>query len=212
MLNISEIVNHLVAPLRQRVLLMIGRAVILAVGEDGLRLSLLEGEETEGVPQMQEYGFVSKPLEGCAALAVFQGGNRDHGVVVATEDPRYRPQGLEPGEAALYTDEDRLAEGESLPDLPEGAPTGWPDPAAETPALMRVHLKRGRVMEIVCQRLSLIATEQMNLCSPQITFGPPGAQQILGGETAERAAFVGDCVDVTYGSSEGKHQIVESCD
>ena len=90
---------------------MIGRAVILAVGEDGLRLSLLEGEETEGVPQMQEYGFASKPLEGCAALAAFQGGNRDHGVVVATEDPRYRPQGLEPGEVVLYTDEDRLGRG-----------------------------------------------------------------------------------------------------
>ena len=210
-MNISEIVNQLMAPLRQRVLLMIGRAVILAVGEDGLRLSLLEGEETEGVPQMQEYGFASNPLEGCAALAAFQGGNRDHGVVVATEDPRFRPQGLEPGETVIYTDEDRLAEGESLPELPEGAPTGWPDPTAEAPGLMRIHLKRGRVVEVVCQRLSLIATEQMNLCSPTVVFGPPGAQQVLGSET-ERVAFVGDCVDVTYGSSEGKHHIVESCE
>ena len=210
-MNLIEIFNGLVAPLRHRVLLMIGRAVILAVGEDGLRLSLLEGEETEGVPQMQEYGLASSPLEGCGALAVFQGGNRDHGVVVATEDPRYRPQDLEAGEAALYTDEDRLGEGESLPDMPEGAPTGWPDPAAENPALMRVHLKRGRVLEIVCKRFQVIATEQVNLCSPSITYGPPGAQQVLSSET-ERVAYVGDCVDVTYGSSEGKHHIVESCD
>ena len=173
MVNISEIVNRLMAPLRQRVLLMIGRAVILAAGEDGLRLSLLEGEETEGVPQMQEYGFASKPLEGCAALAAFQGGNRDHGVVVATDDPRYRPQGLEPGEVVLYTDEDRLGEGESLPEMPAGAPEGWPDPEAEAPGLMRLYFKRGREALLVCKKFSLVATESMNLCSPR----SPSARQ-----------------------------------
>jgi len=210
-MNLSAFIKSLIDPLRQRVLLMIGRALILAAGEDGLRLKLLADEETEGVPQMQEYGFASVPLPGCEALAVFQGGNRSDGIVVATEDQRYRPKDLQSGEAVLYTDQDRLAEGEALSEMPEGAPEGWPDPSAETSATMRVHLKRGREVLIVCKKLSLIATESMNLCSPAITFGPPGAQQVLSSET-ERVAFVGDCVDVTYGSSEGKHHIVESCD
>jgi len=211
-MNINALLKSLIDPLRQRVLLMIGRALILAVGEDGLRLKLLADEETEGVPQMQEYGFSSKALEGCEALAVFQGGNRDHGMVVATEDWRYRPKDLQSGEAALYTDEDRPAEGEELPEMPEGAPLGWPDPSAENPALMRVHLKRGREVLIVCRKLNLVATEEISLCSPTVLMGAPGAMQTLVGEAVERVAHVGDCVHVTYGSSEGKHHIVESCD
>ena len=96
--------------------------------------------------------------------------------------------------------------------MPAGAPEGWPDPEAEAPGLDAPVLQARpggpfSLQEILPDR----HRESMNLCSPQITFGPPGAQQVLSSET-ERVAYVGDCVDVTYGSSEGKHHIVESCD
>src|SRR3546814_1878282 len=37
-------------------------------------------------------------------IVVFVGGSRGHGIVIATEDRRYRPTGLEAGEAMLYDD------------------------------------------------------------------------------------------------------------
>lgn len=45
------------------------------------------------------------PLPGAEALAAFIGGNRDHGIVIAVDDRRYRLRGLEGGEVAIYTDE-----------------------------------------------------------------------------------------------------------
>lgn len=104
-MRVSDL-RRLLAPLQRRVLLTVGRAIIRLVDDaletQEVQLSLLRGEVRDGVERLQEYGFSSVPLPGARAIALFVGGNRDHGVVVATDDPRYRPSGHEPGETAIY--------------------------------------------------------------------------------------------------------------
>ena len=95
-----------VAPLQRRVLLMLSRAVVRVVDDSRavqeLQLSLLRDELRAGVERLQEYGFTSVPLPGAWAFAACIGGNRDHPVVIATDDGRHRPRNLQPGEVALY--------------------------------------------------------------------------------------------------------------
>lgn len=98
--------NRFVAPLARRVQLMLARAVVRLVsdasGLQTLQLSLLANETRDGVERFQEYGFTSHPLPGAVALAGFIGGVRDHGIVLAVDDARYRLKTLGPGEVALY--------------------------------------------------------------------------------------------------------------
>lgn len=104
--------RRLVAPLQRRIMLAIGRAVVRLVDDaqatQELQITLLSGEVRDGVERLAEYGFTSVPLPGAQALALFVGGNRDHGVVVATGDRRYRPTGLEPGESAQHDHQGQL--------------------------------------------------------------------------------------------------------
>lgn len=101
--------NKLVAPLRIRIANLVARAVVQLVN-DGAKLQLVQlgvlADETRSdLERFQEYGFTSVPLAGAEAVVMFVGGRRDHGLVVAVDDRRHRKKGLEPGEAALYTDE-----------------------------------------------------------------------------------------------------------
>lgn len=90
-------------------MLTVGRAVLRAINDDAtmqeLQVGLLKGELRNGIERFQNYGFTSVPLVGAEGVIVFVGGNRDHGLCVAMDDRRHRKAGLEPGEAAMYTDE-----------------------------------------------------------------------------------------------------------
>jgi phage baseplate assembly protein V len=105
--QVERAVARLVAPLKRRVLLTVGRAVLTAVNDatkaQSVQLTGLADEVCDDVERFQEYGFTSVPLADCEAVLVAVGGNRAHGIVVATEDRRYRPTGLAAGEVALYT-------------------------------------------------------------------------------------------------------------
>lgn len=70
-----------------------------------VQVELLADEVKDNVERFQQYGFTSVPLVGAEALCVFLGGGRDHGIVFAIDDRRYRLTGLENGDVALYTDE-----------------------------------------------------------------------------------------------------------
>ena len=89
-------------------MLSLARAVIDRIDDarkmQELQIDLLAGEPREQVERMQEYGFTSVPKKGAEALAVFLGGNRDHGVVIACDDRRFRLKNLIQGEVALYDD------------------------------------------------------------------------------------------------------------
>lgn len=101
--------NQVMAPALRRVALMVGRAILELV-DDGaplqtLQLSLLSDEVRANVERVQQYGFTSHPQNGAEAVAVAVGGSRDHLVVIAVDDRRYRLRGLAQGEVAIYTDE-----------------------------------------------------------------------------------------------------------
>ena len=101
--------NKLIDPLRRRVRLMIGRAVLAAADDSkGIQLvqvKLLDGEVGDGVERMQNYGYTSVPKVGAEGVMVCVSGDRTHGIVVVMDDRRYRLKNLQPGEVALYTDE-----------------------------------------------------------------------------------------------------------
>lgn len=96
-------------PMRQRLALMLSRAVVLLVDDDkslqSLQVSLLADETRDDVERFQNYGFTSRPLPGAEAIAGAIAGMRDHVVVLAVDDRRYRLRGLQGGEVAIYTDE-----------------------------------------------------------------------------------------------------------
>ncbi|HEV7284793.1 MAG TPA: phage baseplate assembly protein V [Kaistia sp.] len=95
----------------QRVRLMVARAVVGATSDASMmqtmQVHLCTGEVKDGVERLQQYGFTSVPHRGAEGVCLFVGGNRDHGVLIAVDDRRYRLKGLADGEVALYTDEDQ---------------------------------------------------------------------------------------------------------
>ena len=86
----------------------------------------------------QHYGYASAPLPGAEYIAIPVGGNSRHTVVVASEDGRYRLR-LQDGEVALYTDEGD-----------------------------RVHMKRGRVVEVVTDTLRVTAGTKVIFDTPLV--------------------------------------------
>lgn len=88
---------------------VVSRAVVARVDDSKKRqlvqAGLLAGETRDGLEHYQPYGFTSVPHAGAEGVALFVGGERDHGFVVAVDDRRYRLTGLQNGEVALYTDE-----------------------------------------------------------------------------------------------------------
>jgi len=105
----SDLVKNMIVkalePIKRRVLLTVGRAILTLVDDSlklqGNQISLLAGELRD-VERFQEYGFTSVPLPGTEAIAVFVGGNRENGAVIATGDRNTRLKGLNPGEVAIY--------------------------------------------------------------------------------------------------------------
>ena len=104
-----------------------------------LQLRLLAGEVKDNVEHLEPYGFTACPLAGSEALAGFIGGDRSHGVVIVVADRRFRLQGLEPGEVALYTDEGD-----------------------------KFHFKRGRVIDLETVTLNVKASDSVNFDTPLI--------------------------------------------
>lgn len=88
---------------------MISRAVVLLVNDglklQGLQLSMLADEVRDDVERFQNYGFTSHPHPGAEAVAASVAGNRDHVLVLAVDDRRFRLKALAQGEVAIYTDE-----------------------------------------------------------------------------------------------------------
>ena len=108
-MDMFKTIKKMTQPLADRAALSIARAILRVVDDtmpiQAVQADLLSGETRDRVERMQEYGFTSVPLPGCRGIALFVGGDRSHGAVIATEDNRYRKKGLGAGEVAIYTDE-----------------------------------------------------------------------------------------------------------
>lgn len=94
-----------IAPLVRRLRGMVGRCVLQAV-DDGKGLQeaqalIMEGTTRSGLERLQNYGFTSYPLPGAEGVALFPGGDQDHGVLIAVDDRRYRVQ-ISEGEVCIY--------------------------------------------------------------------------------------------------------------
>lgn len=93
----------------QRLVTLVSRGVVRQVDDSKkvreLQIGLLEGETRGEVEQFQQYGFTSVPQSGAELVAVCIDGRREHAVVIATEDRRYRIKNLQNGEVAIYTDQ-----------------------------------------------------------------------------------------------------------
>ncbi|SFG29458.1 phage baseplate assembly protein V [Duganella sp. CF458] len=102
-------IEKMTAGVRGRAALMVGRCILKAVGDGKavqlVQTQLLAEEVHDDVERIQEYGFTSVPKPGAEGVVVFVGGNRDHGLVIAVEDRRFRLRALESGEVALYDDQ-----------------------------------------------------------------------------------------------------------
>ncbi|MEE4741112.1 phage baseplate assembly protein V [Pseudomonas alliivorans] len=105
-----------------------------------LQMRLTAGEVRGDMEHFEPYGFTSNPLAGAEGIAAFIGGDRSHGLLLVVADRRYRLQGLESGEVAIYTDE-----GDKL------------------------HFKRGKVIDIETNTLNIKAATAVNFDTPQIT-------------------------------------------
>lgn len=136
-----DAISKLLAPLRARIANLVARAVVQLVDDGGklqlVQLGVLADETRSGLERFQQYGLTSVPLPGAEAVVLFVGGRRDHGLVVAVDDRRYRLVGLEAGEVALYTDEGD-----------------------------RIHLKRGGVIEVVAAAKVVVDAPAVELAQP----------------------------------------------
>jgi len=141
--GLERFVNKLMAPLARRVKLMIGRCVIDLVDDSDLeqviQAKLLDGE-IRTLERYQQYGFTSVPHRRAEGICAFISGNRDHGIVIATGDRRYRLKDLADGEVALYDDQGQ-----------------------------KIHLKRDKEIEISgCDTLTANVGQQVNVTCPQV--------------------------------------------
>jgi len=107
MIDVGNIVNKMLDPIKRRVRLMIGRAVLSTINDAGgiqiVQVKLLAGETRDNVERMQNYGYNSVPLPGAEGIMASVSGNRDHGVIIVMDDGRYRMRNLQPGEVAMYS-------------------------------------------------------------------------------------------------------------
>lgn len=99
--------ERILSGLARRIRMLVARGVVSLVN-DGAKvqgIQLLVLGDPVNAQRFQEYGFTSVPLQGAEVAVAAMSGVASHLVVLATEDGRYRPNSLQPGQVALYTDE-----------------------------------------------------------------------------------------------------------
>jgi phage baseplate assembly protein V len=163
--------NRLIAPYLRMIRMTVSRGVIKKINDDPkmqeMQVKMLKDEVYSDLERFNEYGFTSVPLDGSEAIVVCIGGDRDHSVIIKTDDRRYRLKGLKGGEVALYTDEGD-----------------------------KIHLKRNKEIEIICgnkltatvendveittKRAKLTASEKCEIISPDIKLTSDTTVEISG--------------------------------
>jgi phage baseplate assembly protein V len=105
-MNFVSQLNRFLEPLRVRIRMIVSRAIVSLIDDSKnmqiLQLNLMKDEVKSGVERVQNYGFTSHPKPDAQAVVVFIAGNRDHGLVVAVDDTRYRLKNLPEGGVAVY--------------------------------------------------------------------------------------------------------------
>lgn len=104
--EIRKAVTSMVMPLKNKILLMVGRGIIMAVNDSNkiqqMQITLLADEVKDQVEVFNHFGFTSNAPGGSECIMLSVAGSRDHGVVIATENREMRLKGLVSGESAQY--------------------------------------------------------------------------------------------------------------
>jgi phage baseplate assembly protein V len=99
-------VQRLLMPIKNKIMLLIGRCILKAVNNTGttqtLQVTAMKDETISDIERLQEYGFDSYPKANAEALVIFPNGNRDQGVVIKVHDRDNRPTGLNEGDVVMY--------------------------------------------------------------------------------------------------------------
>lgn len=111
----SRAVNKLIAPIARAMRSMVLRGVVSLVNDATalqrvqvqLRAMPQPGgaaapEMVSDIEVMRHYGLTAVPLAGAETVMLAVGGVKDHGIVIAIDDRRHRPSGLQPGDVMLY--------------------------------------------------------------------------------------------------------------
>jgi len=93
----------------ERIRHMVARGVVRSVDDAKMmqemaRIELEAGFSPTKIEHWHPYGFSMHPRAGAEVLGVSLGGNRDHMIVIATADRRYRLK-VGQGEVALHDDQ-----------------------------------------------------------------------------------------------------------
>lgn len=141
-----RIFGKLIQPYARRIRLTVSRGIVRLVNDalklQEVQIALLADETRDGVERFQNYGLTSVPLSGAEGVFLSVGGSRDHGIVIAIDDRRYRLKGLLPGEVALYDDQGQV-----------------------------IKLKRGKAIEITgCDTLTATCAVSVTVTAPLATI------------------------------------------
>ncbi|MDA8483586.1 phage baseplate assembly protein V [Pseudomonas resinovorans] len=148
----------MLAPMARRLRLMVGRCLLVAADDarqrQNVQIKLLSGEVADDVEHYQQAGFTSVPLPGAVGLFLASGGKRSGLAALLLENKEQRLNGLEPGDAAIY----HIGEGHHLV------------------------LEKDGVARLVCQRLVIEASAQVDFQTPLASFS--GDIEVAGTSTA----------------------------
>ena len=101
-------ITKLLAPLYRLIRGQCRASTVLRVNDSmsiqKVQVETLSGEVSE-IDRVQNYGFTSVPHANSKGVNVALGGNTNSYVAITIDDARYRLQGLENGEVALYDDQ-----------------------------------------------------------------------------------------------------------
>ncbi|MBE0530404.1 MAG: phage baseplate assembly protein [Rhodospirillales bacterium] len=120
---------------------------VVVAGCHRLQMSGRANEVKGGIRIVTPYGFAMRilpPSGDDGAETVVLAVEPDLRYALPPTDPRYMPDDLEPGEVALYTDEDKTAGG------------------------CRIHFKRGRLIKIVCDTADIEAATLARLAADEV--------------------------------------------
>jgi phage baseplate assembly protein V len=135
----------------------------------------LQNDEVRIAQRVQEYGYSSVPLAECEAVIVFPGGIRDHALVIATDDGRYRPTNWAAGEVGLYTHEGDY-----------------------------IRMRAGRIVEVVCgAKLEVTAPDVVVHASTKVRVETPLCE--MTGNLTVSGTVQGNAVRTAAGIQLGTH-------
>jgi phage baseplate assembly protein V len=98
----EELLRRALEPIRNKIRLMAGRAV-LSLLKDAVTVQVeLLKDEPRDAELFQQYGFRSRPLPGAEGIQLSANGNRDHTLIFCMDDRRYQIDLLADGECAVY--------------------------------------------------------------------------------------------------------------